>query len=226
MIELTRRAFLGTAALGAVAAVASCASQDRQQRPSTAPTTEGTPDMTTSPEPSSGSKALLVYFSRAGENYWEGGRRDLTVGNTKVIAQMIAERISCDVFEIRATDPYPEAYDPTVARNLREENADARPGIDGELPDLSGYDTVLLGSPVWNVRAPMIMSTFIEAVDLAGKRILPFVTYAVSGMAGVDRNYRDALPDSDVADGLAVRGEEARDAAGPVQTWLRKNSLL
>ncbi|MEU6658899.1 flavodoxin [Streptomyces sp. NPDC046821] len=184
--------------------------------------------MIPSSEPSSGAKTLLVYFSRSGENYWEGGRRELEVGNTKRPAQLIAARISCDVYEITAADPYSRAYDPTFQRNVRERNANARPAIRGELPGLSGYSTVLLGSPVWNVRAPMIMSTFIERVGLAGKRVLPFVTYAVSGMAGVDQSYRDALRASDVRNGLAVRGEDvdAPRAAGDVEAWLRANALM
>lgn len=224
MTDMSRRALIGAAGLGAIAALAACSGRDEQQSPSTAPT-EGTPDVTPSPQPS-GSNTLLVFFSRAGENYWEGGRRDLEVGNTEVVAQIIQERIDCDIFEIIAADPYPEAYDPTVARNVREQDADARPEIDGELPDLSGYDAVLLGSPIWNVRAPMIMSTFIEARDLTGKRVLPFVTYAVSGLAGVDQDYREALPGSDVADGLAVRGEEAADSGDAVDAWLSENGLL
>jgi FMN-dependent NADH-azoreductase len=88
------------------------------------------------------------------------------------------------------------------------------------------YDTVLIGSPVWNVRAPMIMSTFIDNVDLNGKTVLPFVTYAVSGMAGIDQNYRDALPESTVHPGLAIRGETVDNASGNLDTWLRTNSLL
>ena len=176
---------------------------------------------------SSQQKTLLVYFSRAGENYWEGGRRKLAVGNTKRLAQLIAERIACAVYEITAANPYPEAYDPTVQRNAQEQNAGTRPTIAGQLPNLSAYDTVLLGSPVWNVRAPMIMSTFIESVDLAGKRVLPFVTYAVSGMADIEDTYRNALPTSEVREGLAVRGEDV-DAAGTpasIETWLRNNTL-
>ncbi|QDP96603.1 hypothetical protein FOE78_12400 [Microlunatus elymi] len=182
--------------------------------------------MTPSAQTSPGTSALLVYFSRPGENYWEGGRRDLEVGNTKRLAQIIAERIVCDEFEILAADPYPEAYDPTVERNEREQNEDARPRIAGDLPDMSEYGSVLIGSPIWNMRTSMIMSTFVEAVDVAGKRILPFVTYAVSGMSDVDQDYRDALPDSDVADGLAVRGEDVDGAAAPVADWLRANDLL
>ncbi|MFK0100183.1 flavodoxin [Streptomyces sp. NPDC091040] len=172
-----------------------------------------------------GSRALLVYFSRPGENYWEGGRRDLDIGNTKRLAQLIAARSGCDVYEIRAADPYPRAYDPTVQRNVREQDQDARPVIAGGLPDLRRYSTVLLGSPVWNVRAPMIMSTFIESADLRGKTVLPFVTYAVSGMSAVDDGYRDALPRSDVRDGLAVRGEDIDGADSDIEAWLRANGL-
>lgn len=224
MTDLTRRRLINASGLAALATLVSC-TRPEAGNSSAGPTPEGTPDMTPSTRPSTGASTLLVYFSRPGENYWEGGRRDLEVGNTKRLAQTIAERIDCDSYEIQAADPYPEAYDPTVERNQREQDADARPGIAGELPEMSGYDAVMLGSPIWNVRAPMIMSTFIENVDLAGKRVLPFVTYAVSGMSGVDQDYRDALPDADVRDGLAVRGEDVADADEALDSWLRENGL-
>jgi hypothetical protein len=48
---------------------------------------------------------------------------------------------------------------------------------------------VLLGSPIWNVRAPMIMTTFVEGHDFTAKTVLPFVTYAVSGLGSVQRDY-------------------------------------
>lgn len=173
-----------------------------------------------------GPNVLLVFFSRAGENYHEGGRRDLEVGNTAVLAEMIADRVDCDVYEIEAADPYTKAYDPTVERNVREQESDARPEIAGALPDVAGYDVVLLGSPVWNVRAPMIMSTFVEGVDLTSTTVLPFVTYAVSGMAGIDEDYRDALPGSDVGAGLAVRGETVADAGAELDDWLAAAGLV
>ena len=74
------------------------------------------------------SNVLLAYFSRAGENYYHGDRIDLEVGNTKVVAGMISDLIGCDVYEIIAADPYPDDYEETVARNVREQDADARPG--------------------------------------------------------------------------------------------------
>ena len=82
---------------------------------------------------------------------------------------MISRLISCDVHRIEPVDPYPDSYAATVARNVREQDADARPAIANPLASIAPYDTVLLGSPIWNVRAPMIMSTFVEGFDFTGK---------------------------------------------------------
>lgn len=186
------------------------------------------PSLTVSPSGGQSGRAgtLVVYFSRAGENYWYGGRRDLRVGNTRRLVDMIASRIDCDTYEIVPADPYPRAYEPTVDRNVREIRADARPAIADPLPDVARYRHVLIGSPVWASQAPMIMSTFVEGVDLGGTRVLPFVTFAVSGMSGVDEHYRSVLPTARVVDGLAIQGEEV-DAGGPdLDTWLRTNGLL
>jgi hypothetical protein len=71
---------------------------------------------------------------------------------------MIGRLIDCDVHRIEAADPYPDAYAATVERNVREQDSNARPAIANPLDSIERYDTVLLGSPIWNVRAPMIMS--------------------------------------------------------------------
>jgi hypothetical protein len=76
-----------------------------------------------------GGRVLVAYFSRPGENWWIGGRRDLEVGNTEVLVRAIRARLDCDVHRIRAADPYPDDYDATVRRNVREQDADARPPI-------------------------------------------------------------------------------------------------
>lgn len=217
------RAGLG-GGVGLTAALAGCApgGPDAGSGPSAGPGASTAP----SESPGPGARTLLVYFSRAGENYHYGDRRFLDTGNTEVLARMIGDRVACDVFRIEEADPYPESYDATVARNREEQNADARPAIADALPDAGPYDTVLLGSPVWNSRAPMILSTFVEGVDLAGKAVLPFVTYAVSGMSGVDDDYREALPDSDVGAGLAVLGETVAQAGPQLDGWLGDAGLL
>lgn len=167
-------------------------------------------------------KVLLAYFSRAGENYYYGGRTTLKVGNTEVLAHKISDLIDCDVYRIEPADPYPESYDATVKRNVREQNADARPAGKGDLPSLDDYDTVLLGSPIWNVRAPMIMTTFTERLDFTGKTVAPFTTHAMSGLGTTARDYSASCRGASFADGLAVQGEKVEQAARDVKAWLQR----
>ena len=174
------------------------------------------------PAPESGSnRVLLAYYSRPGENYYYGDRIMLDVGNTQVVADMIAAATSVDVYRIEAADPYPTDYEETVTRNTAEKHTDARPAILHALPDIEQYDSLLLGSPVWSSQAPMIMRTFVDGLDLTGKAIYPFVTFAVSGMSGVDSDYADLCPSAAIGEGLAVQGEEATAARPDVEAWLR-----
>ena len=169
---------------------------------------------------------LLVFFSRAGENYFNGGRKDLAVGNTEVVAGMVRDALRCDVFQIKAVDPYPHSYDATVQRNVREQNDNARPKIANLPASLGGYRTILIGSPVWNVRAPRIMLTFTERYDFTGKTIYPFTTYAMSGLGSVVDEYRAACRGAKLGAALAIRGEEAEGSRKAVDGWLRRIGLV
>ncbi|MET0132824.1 MAG: flavodoxin [Kibdelosporangium sp.] len=173
-----------------------------------------------------GKSVLLAYFSRAGENYHYGGRRNLEVGNTEVLARMISERVGCDVHRIQPADPYPADYQPTVERNVREQDTNARPAIADPLATIERYDTVLLAGPIWNVRAPMIMTTFTESLDFTGTRVHPITTYAMSGLGNTERDYAASCAGATFGEGLAVRGEEVGDARTQVDSWLRRNGLL
>ncbi|MFI1094791.1 flavodoxin [Streptomyces sp. NPDC020917] len=168
---------------------------------------------------------LLAYFSRPGENYFNGGRTNLKVGNTEVLSRKMAGRITCDTYRIQAADPYSRDYDATVQRNVREQDSDARPAIEGRLPSLDGYDTILLASPIWNVRAPMIMLTFTEALDFRGKTVHPVTTYAMSGLGTTERDYAAACHGATIAPGLAVRGEEVEGADSQIEAWVHRIGL-
>ncbi|MEV4033574.1 flavodoxin [Streptomyces umbrinus] len=170
----------------------------------------------------SGKGVLLAYFSRPGENYYYGGRRNLRTGNTEVLARMISEHIECDVHRIEAVKPYSDDYDETVARNVREQDADDRPAIANPPASMSRYDLVLLGSPIWNIRAPMIMSTFAERYDFSGKRVHPVTTYAMSGLGTTERDYARSCPGATIGEGLAVQGERVRESEAEVRSWLRR----
>ena len=220
--SLVRNTFVGvTAALGGVGVTGgSTVAQDP---------TEASSQPGSATPGAAGSNVLLAYFSRPGENYYHGDRIDLDVGNTKVVAGMIGDLISCDVYEITAAEPYPDDYEETRERNVREQDADARPAIANPLPSIDGYDNVILGSPIWNVRPPMIMSTFAESFDFTGKTVFPLVTYAVSGMGSTERVYQEACRGATFGEGLAVLGEEVidapNDAAAAVEAWLQGLNL-
>ncbi len=163
--------------------------------------------------------------ARPGENYHYGGRIDLEVGNTQVLADMIASAVRVDVYRIEAAEPCPDGYQATVERNKQEQDDEARPAIAGALPTVEPYDAVLLGSPIWNVRPPMIMRTFVDGVALRGKTIHPFATYAVSGIGNTVEEYTRLCPDATIGHGLAIRGEEVNDAGTDVTAWLQRTRL-
>lgn len=97
--------------------------------------------------PSNSGRVLLAYFSRPGENYYRGGRRNLEVGSTEVLARMVIDLVDADRYRIEAAEPYSSDYDATVARNVDEQNSDARPAIANPLDSISQCDTVLVAAP-------------------------------------------------------------------------------
>ncbi|WP_043497299.1 flavodoxin [Georgenia sp. SUBG003] len=219
MRSLERRTVLrGAVAFGLGAATTAMASCARGSAPQ-----PGTGNSETSTDRPA-TTVLLAYFSRPGENYWYGDRKDLEVGNSKVIAEMVAAQVDADIFEIEPEQPYPHNYAATVERNRQEQDADARPKIAGNLPDLGRYRSIILGCPVWNTRAPMIIRTFLDGADLSGKTIHPFVTYALGG-GRVFADYAELYRGATVAEGLAVQGEEATDAGKVVTQWLTESGL-
>ncbi len=222
-----RSLLLGLIAAGGLAAGCSSASDSTTSAGGLYPPSSAT-SPTVSPSTTGdrrSSRVLLAYFSRAGENYYYGGLRTLHAGNTQVLAESIRDRIGCDLYKIEAADPYPDRYDATVARNVDEQTADARPEISGQLPYLNGYNVVVLASPIWNVRPPMIMKSFTEPLDFTGKTVHPVVTYAVSGLGNAEREYRQSCRGATLAQALAVQGERVTTSRRDIETWLRANGL-
>ena len=171
-----------------------------------------------------GSDILVVYFSRTGEQYTVGV---IDEGNTAIVAKMIAEQTDADLFEVLPVDDhYPMTYAELTDVAKQEQNNNARPEYAGEVPDLSQYDTIFIGAPVWWGDWPMIMYTFFEnnADALTGKNLIPFSTHEGSGLSGFDRKLASACPNSTVLDGLAIRGNDCQNKQDSVRTtvndWL------
>ena len=137
------------------------------------------------------SKTLIVYYSRKGENYWNGSVKNLKKGNTEIVAEMIADMIGGDLFEVDTIKPYAADYYACIDEAKVELREKARPELKGYMDSLDGYDTIFVGYPNWWGTMPMAMFTFLERYDLTGKRILPFCTNEGSGMGESERDLKN-----------------------------------
>ena len=169
-----------------------------------------------------GKRVLVAYFSRADENYKVGY---IEKGNTRIVAEMIAEATGGELFEIKTVKPYPKEHDPTIEIAKQEKAANARPEIAGTMPDVQSYDVVFLGYPIWWGDLPMACYTFFDKTNFAGKTVAPFCTHEGSDVAGTDK-YIAETTKANVLEALAIRGTVAQnsrdEAKTEVMAWLKK----
>ena len=172
------------------------------------------------------SRILIVYFSRAGENYNVGM---IEKGNTEKLAEIIAEQTGGDLFKIETVIPYPESYDETLDIATREYQNDERPELTSQVENWEDYDIIFLGYPIWWAGMPMALHTFMESYEWQGKTVIPFNTHEGSGQAGTQQEIEDKLSDATVLQGLAVRGSKAQNdaegTAADVDAWLKELGL-
>lgn len=167
-------------------------------------------------------KGLIAYFSQSGENYVNGKIISLPIGNTEVIATKIEKLTGFDMFKIETKDPYSSDYKETARIALRQHKEEIYPEMKKEAPDMSHYDIVFLGYPNWWSCFPMVVGTFLKAVSLEGKTVVPFCTHEGSGMCGLPE-IKELCPDIILAPELVVRGSQVMDADELVRKWVEKN---
>lgn len=105
-------------------------------------------------------KPLIVYYSRKGENYWDGQIRSLPKGNTEVVAEMIADITGGDLFEIDTVQPYAAGYRDCVQQAVAEFRQNARPALKAYPDSLDGYDVIFWAIPTGAAPCPWPCSPF------------------------------------------------------------------
>ena len=142
------------------------------------------------------SKVLVAYFS--------------TGGNTRRVAKALATAAGADLYEIKPVQPYSHAdlnwMDKKSRSTIEMNDPSSRPEIVGPLPDVSGYDTILLGFPVWWYTCPAIIRTFLEGLDLHGKKLVPFATSGGSGLGDTAEHLKQYAPGAEVLPGRMMNG--------------------
>ena len=164
------------------------------------------------------SKSIVIFFSHAGDNYSVG---NIEVGNTKIVADYITEIKGADQFEIVTHKYDGMAYMPLIELAKEEANKGELPPYEGAAPDLSQYDTVFIGGPVWWGTYPQVMFTLFKDINLDGKTVIPFTTHEGSGLASCVRDVKKAFPKAKVTGEFSIYGHEVRSGKANVEKWLK-----
>ena len=164
------------------------------------------------------SKSIVIFFSHAGDNYSVG---NIKVGNTKIVADYITEIKGADQFEIVTHKYDGMAYMPLIELAKEEANKGELPPYEGTAPDLSQYDTVFIGGPVWWGTYPQVMFTLFKDINLDGKTVIPFTTHEGSGLASCASDVKKAFPKVKVTGEFSIYGHEVRTGKAKVEKWLK-----
>ena len=161
------------------------------------------------------SKSLIIYFSRADENYAVGY---IDKGNTEIVAEYVRELTGADTFKVEPLIPYAKDYN-TCIQEAKKRIGNAP--IKEKLTDISAYDTVFVMSPIyWGTYAPEV-ETALDGLDFTGKTIRVISTHEGSGLASMVFDVRKMCKGADVQrNGLAIRGSKAKESKKTVAEWL------
>ena len=142
-------------------------------------------------------------------------------GVTKKVAEMIAEEVKADLFEIEPKVPYTKTdlnwMDKKSRSSVEMSDKKYRPEIMKKEMDMSSYDEILLGFPIWWYVAPTIVNTFLEAYDFSGKKIVLFATSGGSGFGNTVKELQPSAPDAVIKEGSLLN----RGTKQEISEWVK-----
>ena len=154
-------------------------------------------------ENNNGKKAIVCYFS--------------ATGITEAAAKRIAKIADADIYRIEPAEAYTAAdldWTDSLSRSSVEmHNKASRPALADSTVDLTGYTVVYLGYPNWWNTHPTLINTFIEANDLKGKLIVPFMTSGGSNILNSEKELREQYPGLTFGEGLLMNGKSDAEVA-------------
>ena len=144
-------------------------------------------------------------------------------GNTKRVAETIADQKNGEIFEINPTQPYTDKdlnYRDDSSRVVQEHaQKDLRPAYEGDVADWNSYDTIYIGYPLWWQQAPPVVYTFVEHHPFQGKKVIPFCTSSSSPLGTSGKNLAQAAGSGDWQEGVRFSGGASKNE---VLKWLKQ----
>ena len=164
-------------------------------------------------------KSLVIYFSRADENYFGGSIRYVDKGNTEIIAEYIKDIVGADIFKVEPLTPYSTDYMQCI-EEARERTRNHNAPIKEEVPDISSYEVIYVGAPVYLGGMPEELFTALKGLDYTGKIIRPFVTHEGSGFSSIPNQLKNICVGATVALGIAISGSTVDSAKDKIENWI------
>ncbi|MBQ5316290.1 MAG: flavodoxin [Oscillospiraceae bacterium] len=165
---------------------------------------------------------VIIFFSRADENYFGGAMKFVETGNTEIAVGHIKELTGFDSFKLEMVKPYSAKYMICIDEAKVHLRENARPELK-EIPDVSGYDNIILAYPNYWGTAPMAVFTFLDSADLSGKTIYPLCTNEGSGLG---KSVSDIRKYADVGEGLSLSGSGVKNSKPVIEKWLKNNHII
>lgn len=165
-------------------------------------------------------KTLVIYYSRKGENYFNGSVKSISKGNTEIIAEFIRDSVGADLFEIETVKQYDASYMTCIEEAKAELRENARPELKTYLDSVSDYDRIIVAGPCWWGTYPMAVLTQLERLDFTGKKVYPVMTHEGSGLSGAPAALKRYCVGASVGEGLSIHGADAADSRAKVEKWL------
>lgn len=166
-------------------------------------------------------KNLIIYYSREGENYWNGGIKNLLKGNTEIVAEFIQKAVDGDLFRVETVKEYAEDYYACIDEAKKELNEQARPELKKYMDSIADYDNIFICGPCWWGTFPMAIFTQLEKPDFAGKKVFAVMTHEGSGLGSCERDLKKICRGAVFGKGLAVHGAEAANSENKVSKWAK-----
>ena len=167
-------------------------------------------------------KNLIIYYSRKGENYWNGGIKNIAKGNTEIVAEFIQKAVGGDLFEVDTVKSYAADYYTCIEEAKKELHAQARPELKKYLDDIAEYDNIFVCGPCWWGTFPMAIFTQLEKLDFSGKKVMAVMTHEGSGLGSCERDLKKLCAGATFGKGLAIHGADASKSESTVAAWAKK----
>lgn len=146
-------------------------------------------------------KALVIFYSQS--------------NTTRTVAQEIQKQLNCDIAEIECVEPYSGDFGQTIQRWQKEQQEGTLPEIKPLAKNISDYDVIFLGYPIWGGTYAIPVATFLKNTDFGGKKLVPFCTFGSGGLNTSVAALKQSAQNAEILDGYGVR--QARVAAAPAE---------